>query len=78
MSNYRHTSPVEAAILRAFCTHNRCYGMAGATLIARNAIAAACESGTSENRGIMAARLRMWGNVLHDAAAEMEARDATS
>jgi hypothetical protein len=66
---------VEAEILRAFCSRNRCYGIAGLALTARNAIAAACESEAGGSRSTMAARLRMWGSVLHDAAAEMEARD---
>lgn len=75
MSDYRRTSPIEAAILRAFCSRTRSYGMAGATLIARNAIAEACEIGACGNRHTMAARLRLWAGVLADAADQMEARD---
>lgn len=75
MSDYRRTSPVEAAILRSFCARTRSYGMAGATLIARNAIAEACEIGACGSRHTIAARLRLWADVLSDAALTMEARN---
>lgn len=72
----RSISPVEAAIMRAFCAHHRCAGMAGAALGARGALAMSVESEAGGDRLIQAARLRAWAAVLTAAAQQMEAADA--
>ena len=67
------TSPVRAELLRQFCLHHRCSGVAGPALAARDAIAAACDAGP-ELRHVTAIRLRDWAAILTATAEQMETR----